>query len=68
MKALLGVMYFLVFGLALIHGVVVAVRWWQGETLERWEYALLLVLPLLVYRFITRHSRFRKGCTSCPKT
>jgi hypothetical protein len=68
MKALLRVVYFLVFGLALIHGLVVAVRWWQGDAIEKWEYALLLALPLLLYRFITRHSRFRKGCTSCLKT
>jgi hypothetical protein len=67
MKALLRVVYFLVFGLALIHGLVVAVRWWQGDTPEKWEYALLLVLPLLLYRFITRHSLFKKGCTSCLK-
>lgn len=67
MKVLLRVAYFLVFSLALIHGLVVTVRWWQGETLAQWEYGLLLVYPVLLYVFITRYSIFRKGCASCGK-
>jgi hypothetical protein len=59
------VLYFLLFGLALIHGFVTAVRWWQGEALARWEYGLLAIYPALLYIFITRYSIFRKGCTTC---
>ncbi len=64
-KALLRLVYFLAFGLAMIHGLVVVVRWWQGEALARWEYGLLAIYPVLLYLFITRYSIFRKGCTSC---
>jgi hypothetical protein len=67
MKALVRVLYFLIFGLALIHGLVAAVRWWQGEALAQWEYGLLAVYPLLLYVFITRYSVFRKNCTVCSK-
>jgi uncharacterized membrane protein len=67
MKAAFGVAYFLIFGLAMIHGLVVAVRWWQGETLAQWEYGLLAICPVLIYLFITRYSIFKKTCTSCPR-
>jgi hypothetical protein len=65
MKTVLRVAYFLFYGLAMIHGLVVAVRWWQGEALARWEYGLLAIYPVLLYLFITRYSIFRKDCTGC---
>ncbi len=66
-KMLLRVLYFLLFGMALIHGFVTAIRWWQGEALAQWEYGLLAIYPVLLYIFITRYSIFRKGCTSCQE-
>ncbi len=66
-KALLSLVNFLVFGLALIHGLVAAIRWWQGDSLEFWEYCLLVVWPVLVYLFIVRYSIFKKDCTACRK-
>lgn len=43
------VLYFLLFGLALIHGFVTAIRWWQSEALAQWEYGLLAIYPVLLY-------------------
>jgi hypothetical protein len=67
MKRLLHLGYFLIFGLALLHGTVVAVRWWQGEALARWEYGLLLAWPVLLYVFLRRYSVFRRDCTKCGR-
>ena len=65
MKIAWRVAYFLAFGLALIHGLFVTVRWWQGEALTGLEYALLAIWPVLFYYFITRYSIFKRGCTAC---
>ena len=66
-KALLRLVCYMAFGLALIHGLVVAVHWWQGDPLAVWEYGLLAIWPVLLYFFITRYSFFKKGCTACHK-
>ena len=62
---LLRVLAFFVFALAFIHGITVVVRWWQGQILEIWEYALLAVFPILLYLFVSRYSIFRKDCQAC---
>ena len=53
------------FALALIHGLNIAVRWWQGQPLLTWEYPFLMAFPVLLLIFVTRFSIFRKDCEKC---
>lgn len=62
---LLRILAYFAFALMFIHGVNVVVRWWQGASLQHWEYVLLGLMPVLMYLFITRCSIFRKDCTAC---
>jgi hypothetical protein len=64
-RKLARLVYFFLFALGLLHGLVVTVRWWQDQPLAIWEYGFLFVFPVLFYLFITRYSIFRRSCNAC---
>lgn len=64
--ALLFVLW-MVFGIALIQSLVVAVAWWQGgfQGLGTAETVWAVLFPVLLLIYIWRFTIFRPGCTSC---
>lgn len=57
----------MVFGIALIQSLVVAVAWWQGgfQALGTAETVWVVLFPVLLLVYIRRFTVFRAGCTSC---